>query len=190
MGNNGAPPYKESGHMVGIHFNSTYVGNNGNGFLGYSSIGNMAHGNTAVATTITCATCHSGIVDPAKPDTYAMFGSGSAFECATCHTAATRTKRQAGNILGTDLHVNGRKDVLFPTVQTTFKTKAQLSNVANALGWTRNGAYKDVDSYDSMNLNESTWNAQSKTCLTACHVNQPGITWGAQLHCVSCHANQ
>ncbi|SNB45998.1 Geobacter sulfurreducens CxxxxCH...CXXCH domain-containing protein [Geobacter sp. DSM 9736] len=188
LGNNGTPPYAETGHMVGIHFMNTYVGNNGNGYLGYSSSGNMAHGNPALATTIGCATCHSGIVSSTKVDTYAMSGTSSEFRCDACHTSSSRTPLQPGEIANARLHVNGTKDVAFAPV--TFKTKAQLSNVANALGWSRNGTYKQPNSYDSTDLSLSTWNPDTKTCLTACHVNQPGITWGAQLTCVSCHVNQ
>jgi hypothetical protein len=189
MGVNGTAPYKDSGHMVGIHFKNTYKGPGRTGFLGYSSTGDKAHGNAGVASTMSCDVCHSGIVDPAKPDTYAMFGTGKKFECAQCHTASTPTKLQAGNITGTGLHINGKKDVLFTAAP--YLTKAQLANVANAGGvWMRNGNYKAAGSYDSTDLTTSTWNAQTKTCLTACHVNQPGIIWGASLKCSSCHANQ
>ncbi|WP_160295258.1 CxxxxCH/CxxCH domain-containing protein [Geobacter sp. OR-1] len=189
MGINGTGPYKDSGHMVGIHFKNTYKGPGGYGFLGYSSAGDKAHGNAGVATTMSCDVCHSGIVDPAKPDTYAMFGTGKKFECASCHTAGTPTKLQAGNIVGTGLHINGKKDVLFTTA--TYKTKAQLANVANAGGvWMRNGGYKEAGSHDSADLSGSTWDSATKTCLTACHVNQPAIRWGYPIKCSSCHANQ
>ena len=189
MGINGTAPYKDSGHMVGIHFKNIYKGNGGYGFLGYSSAGDKAHGNAGVSTTMSCDICHSGIVDPAKPDTYAMFGTGKKFECAQCHTASTPTKLQAGDIIDTGMHVNGKKDVLFTAVP--YRTKAQLSNVANAGGvWMRNGGYKAAGSYDSTDLSGSTWDAQTKTCLTACHVNQPAIIWGQPLKCSSCHANQ
>jgi hypothetical protein len=117
-----------------------------------------------------------------------MDGSSSLFRCSSCHSASTRTSLQPGQITNAALHVNGSKDVLFAPI--TFKTKAQLSNVANALGWTRNGNYKSADSYDSFDLSVATWDPATKTCLTACHVNQPGILWGAQLKCVSCHARQ
>jgi hypothetical protein len=120
-----------------------------------------------------------------------MFGTGSPFECSGCHTSSTPTKLQAGNILGTGLHVNGKKDVLFPATAYPFKTKAQLSNVANSGGsWTRNGGYKAAGSYDSTDLSTSTWNPVAKSCNTACHANQSGIIWGNKLKCLSCHANQ
>ena len=188
MGNNGKPPYMENGHMVGIHFKIISKGGTQNGFLGFSSSGSAAHGNAGLATTVSCVTCHSGIVGATRIDTYAMDGTSSLFRCSSCHTATSRTPLQSGEIANTALHINGTKDVLFAPV--TFKTKAQLANVANALGWTRNGSYKADDSYDSFNLGVSTWDAQTRTCLTACHVNQPNITWGAQLQCFSCHANQ
>jgi|GEM_PF-2138414 len=191
MGNNGSPPYKESGHMVGIHFRNNSRGSNLNGFLGYSSSGSMAHGNPAMATTISCYTCHSGIVDGTQIDTYAMTGTGSYFRCANCHTSNSRTPLQPGQIVNTALHINGTKNVAFAPI--TFKTKAQLANVANALGWSRNSNYKADDSYDSTDLGSSTWSRDVNgkvTCLTACHVNQPDITWGVQLKCFSCHANQ
>ncbi|GAB7025098.1 CxxxxCH/CxxCH domain c-type cytochrome [Geotalea toluenoxydans] len=188
LGDNGVRPFAETGHMTGIHYMNTYVGNNKNGYLGYSSSGNMAHGNSALATTISCYTCHSGIVSSTKIDTYAMYDTSSDFRCATCHKPGSRTPLQAGEITDTALHINGAKEVRFAPI--TIKTKAQLANVANALGWSRSGGYKTDTSYDSADLSVATWNAQSKTCLTACHVNQPGITWGAQLKCVSCHANQ
>jgi hypothetical protein len=188
LGNNGTPPYKDSGHMVGIHFKNTSKGNNQNGFLGYSNSGNMAHGNTALATTISCYICHSGIVSSATVDTYAMNGTGTKFRCGSCHTGSTRTKLQNGLIVNTALHMNGVKNVVFSP--TSIKTKAQLATAGNALGWTRSGAYKDPASFDSADLSVSTWDAGTKTCLTACHVNQPNIVWGASLQCVSCHANQ
>ncbi len=188
LGNNGVPPYADSGHMVGIHFKTTAKGNNENGFLGFSSSGNVAHGNAAVATTISCYICHSGIVSPATIDTYAMNGSTSKFRCGSCHTGSSRTRLQNGLIINTALHINGVKNVVFSP--TSIKTKAQLATAGNALGWTRNGIYKAADSYDSADLSVSTWDSGTKTCLTACHVNQPNIIWGAALQCVSCHANQ
>jgi hypothetical protein len=188
MGNNGTPPYRDSGHMINIHFKSTAKGNNQRGFLGFSSAGDKAHGNSNLATTISCYTCHSGVVSSTKIDTYAMNGSSSNFRCGRCHTASTPTPLQAGEIVDTSKHVNGVKNVAFAPV--TFRTKAQITNVNNVLGWTRNGGYKAAGSYDSFDLGTSTWDAQSKTCLTLCHVNQPNITWGAQLQCNSCHAKQ
>ncbi|GAM09959.1 geobacter CxxxxCH...CXXCH motif protein [Geobacter sp. OR-1] len=188
IGNVGKAPYRETGHMVGIHFMNTGKGNKQNGFLGFSSVGSMAHGNDGVATTISCYICHSGIASSTAIDTYAMDGSSSLFRCAGCHNSSTRTPLQTGLIANTALHVNGSKDVQFAPI--TFKTKAQLSNVANALGWTRNGNYKSSDSYDSFDLSVASWDPATKTCLTACHVNQPDITWGGQLKCVSCHARQ
>ncbi len=188
LGNNGRGTYKESGHMVGIHFKGNAKGGVKNGFLGFSSSGNMAHGNAALATTISCVTCHSGIVSPTQIDTYAMDGKTSQYKCGNCHNANTRTKLQVGQIVDTTRHLNGVKDVAFPAI--TFKTKAQLVSQANALGWSRSGNYKEDNSYDSFALGGSTWDAGTKTCLTACHVNQPNITWGAQLQCFSCHANQ
>jgi hypothetical protein len=188
-GNNGsAPPYRETGHMVGIHFMSTYVGNNQNGFLGYSSSGNKAHGNSGVATTIGCSICHSGIASGTVVDTYAMTGTSSDFRCGSCHTGSTRTKLQAGQIENTAFHVNGSKDVIFAPI--TFTTKAQLANQANAQGWSRPNGYKGATSFDSCDLSVSSYNTGTKTCMTACHVNQPGITWGANLQCNSCHVSQ
>lgn len=188
LGSNGRPTLWESGHMVGIHFKNTTRGNKQSGFLGYSSSGSMAHGNPALATTISCNLCHSGIVSSSQIDTYAMNGTSSKFRCANCHGTSTRTPLQTGAIIDTSQHINGTKNIRFAPVAV--KTKAQLSNVANALGWGRYGSYKAADSYDSFDLSVSTWDAQTKTCLTACHVNQPGITWGAGLQCSSCHANQ
>lgn len=188
IGNDGKSPARETGHMLNIHARNTYVGNKGNGFLGFSSSGNKAHGNAAVATTLACYVCHSGIVSSTQIDTYSMEGTGSDFRCSSCHTPSTRTIKQPGSIVNAGLHVNGSKNVAFAPIN--FKTKAQLSNVANAQGWTRNGNYKTADSFDSYDLSTSTWNAQTKTCMTACHVLQPNIIWGAQLKCVSCHANQ
>jgi len=190
MGANGTGTPTETGHMVGIHFNNTYVGNNQTGYLGYSSSGNKSHGNPNVSTTIGCYICHSGIVSSTQLDTYTLQAQAtSTFRCATCHTGTTRTKLQTGLIVGAKWHVNGQKDVLFPNI--SFKTKAQLANQANALDWSRPNGYKvNQDSYDTCNLGTSTWNAGTKTCMTACHVSQPGIVWGQTLHCSSCHANQ
>jgi predicted CxxxxCH...CXXCH cytochrome family protein len=192
MGNNGTGTPRDSGHMIGIHFKNTYKGPGQQGFLGYSSEGNMAHGNNGIATTMACYICHSGVVSSSKIDTFAMYSTGSKFECRKCHTASTRTPLQTGEIAETALHVNGRKDVVFPANTMTFKTKAQLSNVANSGGyWTRVGGYKETsDSYDSTDLSTSAWNPDTKNCATACHVNQPNINWGTNLKCSSCHANQ
>lgn len=188
LGDNGRGVAWESGHLIGIHFKNTSKGNKQSGFLGYSSSGNAAHGNPAFATTISCNLCHSGVVSSTQIDTYAMTGVSSKFRCANCHTSGSRTPLQPGAIVDTALHINGAKNVSFAPVSV--KTKAQLANVANALGWGRHGSYKAADSYDSFDLSASTWDSQTKTCLTACHVNQPGITWGAGLQCSSCHANQ
>ena len=159
--------------MIGIHFRNNSKGNNKNGFLGYSSSGSQAHGNSALTNTISCNTCHSGIVSSTRIDTYAMSGTGSSFECGSCHKSGSRTPLQTGEITNTALHVNGTKNVAFAPID--FKTKAQLTNVANALGWSRHSNYKADDSYDSADLRVSTWDAQTKTCLTACHVNQPEV---------------
>jgi predicted CxxxxCH...CXXCH cytochrome family protein len=188
LGNNGTAPYRDAGHMISIHFKNTAKGNNQNGFLGYSSSGSTAHGNNALATTIACYICHNGVVSSTTIDTYAMNGTSSRFRCGNCHTANSRTPLQNGQITNTALHINGVKNIAFAPI--TYKTKAQLANQANALGWNRNGGYKADTSYDSADLGVSTWNSTTKTCLTACHVNQPNITWGASLQCVSCHANQ
>jgi predicted CxxxxCH...CXXCH cytochrome family protein len=190
MGANGTGTPTETGHMVGIHFQNTYVGNNQNGYLGYSSSGNKAHGNPNVSTTIGCYVCHSGIVSSAQLDTYTLQAkTSSGFRCASCHTSSTRTKLQPGLIVGAMWHVNGQKDVKFTNVP--FLTKAQLTSQANALGWNRPNGYKvDQNSFDTCNLGTSTWDPGTKTCMTACHVNQPSIVWGQTLHCSSCHANQ
>ena len=80
MGNNGTAPYKDSGHMVGIHFKNTYKGTSRNGFLGYSL--SRRHGPRQCRPSrrpSRCDICHSGIVDPTKVDTYAMYGTGKKF---------------------------------------------------------------------------------------------------------------
>jgi len=174
--------------MVGIHFRFISKGGTKSGFLGFSSSGNVAHGNPTLSTTVSCSICHSGIVSATKIDTYAMDGTPSLYRCGGCHTPSTRTPLQSGEIVDTSRHLNGEKEVVFAPVE--FRTKAQLSNVANALGWSRTGDYKSDSSYDSFNLALSTWDPQSRSCLTACHVNQPGITWGGAIQCSSCHANQ
>jgi len=188
IGNDGKSPARQTGHMINIHPFNTYVGNKGNGFLGFSSSGDKAHGNPAVATTLACYVCHSGIVSSTQIDTYAMDGTASDFRCSACHTSSSRTPLQPGAIVNAALHVNGSKNVVFAPIN--FRTKAQLYNNANAQGWTRSGSYKTSGSHDYYDLSTSVWDPQTKTCLTACHVLQPGIVWGAQLKCVSCHANQ
>lgn len=188
LGNNGRPPYREAGHMVGIHFRFIARGGVESGFLGFSSSGRVAHGNPSVATTISCALCHSGIVSSTRIDTYAMDGTASLYRCGSCHTGSTRTPLQSGEIVDTARHPNGAKEVVFAPIE--FRTTAQLSNVANALGWSRSGDYKSGSSYDGFLLSSSTWDPQTRSCLTACHVNQPGITWGGAIQCSSCHANQ
>ena len=179
--------------MIGIHVRNNAKGNNQNGFLGFSSVGSVAHGNSEVATTISCYICHNGIVSSLRTevDTFAMYSSASSsFRCANCHTANTRTKLQPGKITNTALHVNGVKNVQFSPIND-FRTKAQLNNNSNALGWSRPAGYKTDVSYDTADLSVMPpWDPQNRTCLTACHVDQPNITWGGKLKCFSCHANQ
>jgi predicted CxxxxCH...CXXCH cytochrome family protein len=199
MGDNGSGgPYKESGHMIGIHYRNNSKGNNRTGFLGFSSSGSKAHGNSQVATTMSCYLCHSGITgaQPNQIDTYAMYstaGAGSKsskFRCANCHTASTTTKLQPGVIVDTQKHINGVKDVKFAPL-ADYRTKAQLTTAANALGWNRVGSYKADNSYDVANLaSMPPYDPVQKTCLTSCHVMAPGITWGGKLKCNSCHVNQ
>jgi len=186
MGNNGYRTPTETGHMVGFHFANTYMGNSGNGFLGFSSGGNKAHGNPLVATTIGCYICHNGIVSPSQIDTHAMSGKTSIFNCSSCHTESSRTRLQPGQVVDTSRHINGVKDVGFPSI--SILTKAQLANPTVATGWERFGAYKAAGSYDQMNLGNSTWDPQTRSCTTACHMNRLGIQWGrTDLECSSCH---
>lgn len=189
MGANGTGTPTETGHMVGIHFQNTYVGNNQTGYLGYSSSGNKAHGNPAIANTLGCYICHSGIVSSVQIDTYTLQNeTTSSFRCVSCHTTTTRTKRQPGLIVGAKWHVNGVKDVRFPNI--SFKTKAQLSNVASVLDWSRPNGYKTgTNDFDTCNLGTGNWNALTKTCTTACHISQP-VAWGQKLLCNGCHVSQ
>jgi predicted CxxxxCH...CXXCH cytochrome family protein len=199
LGKNGTSAKSETGHMIGIHAFNTYVGNKMNGFLGFSSVGQKAHGRKAVANTITCTTCHYGIVSTVatEVDTYAMYSTTSSFNCSKCHKVNSPiTKLQTGKITDTSKHVNGKKDIRFDQDAVTgaaFKTKAQLNNQGNALGWQRNGfkTTGSTDSYDYANITFATYSASTKTCFVACHVNQPNITWGkSNMQCVSCHAKQ
>jgi predicted CxxxxCH...CXXCH cytochrome family protein len=201
LGNNGTATSRDSGHMVGIHFRATSKGNNNNGFLGFSSSGTMAHGNKNLSDPIGCYICHASVVSIARTDidTYAMYSTGSRFECRSCHKANSRTPLRNGLIANTMLHVNGVKDIAFPTngvPEATLKTKAQLVNNLNALNWNRSVGYKGYSSYDSANLGLGTAvrvvsNNNSITCTTRCHIEQPGIYWGkTDMQCISCHANQ
>jgi predicted CxxxxCH...CXXCH cytochrome family protein len=190
MGANGTGTTTETGHMVGIHFQNTYVGNNQNGYLGYSSSGNKAHGNKNISTTIGCYICHSGIVSSQKLDTYTLQAeTTSGFRCMNCHKATSTTPLQSGLIVGAKFHVNGVKDVKFPN--TTLMSKAQLPSVASVLGWSRPNGYKTgVNDYDTCNLGVADWNPQTKTCTTACHISQP-VVWGQPLlRCNGCHVSQ
>jgi predicted CxxxxCH...CXXCH cytochrome family protein len=192
LGNNGTPPYQESGHMIGIHSFNTYAGNDQNGFLGFSSSGNKAHGNSALANTISCNTCHSGIVSDTVIDTYAMNGKSSQFNCSniSCHSSSSKTILQSGQITNTARHINGFKDIVFPNYST--KTKAQVANVIDAPGWTRYGSYKSPTSYDRANLGTSSWSRDGNgkvTCTNACHMNTT-VTWGTDLTCASCHVSK
>jgi predicted CxxxxCH...CXXCH cytochrome family protein len=185
QGNNGKRQPTEAGHMVGFHFANTYIGNNANGFLGFSSNGNKAHGNALMASTISCYVCHNGIVSSSQIDTHAMAGKSSVFKCANCHSEATTTKLQPGQIVDTARHINGFKDVEFPSI--SIMSKAQLANPTVASGWERFGAYKSSGSYDYMNLGNSSWDSVNRTCTTACHFNRT-VSWGStQIECASCH---
>ncbi|MBT0666656.1 CxxxxCH/CxxCH domain-containing protein, partial [Geobacter pelophilus] len=185
QGNNGRRQPTEAGHMIGFHFANTYIGNNANGFLGFSSNGNKAHGNALMASTFSCNLCHDGVVSSTQIDTHAMAGKSSIFKCANCHSDSTPTRLQPGLIVDARRHINGYKDVGFPSV--AIMSKAQLANPTVAAGWERFGAYKAAGSYDYMNLGNSSWDPVTKSCATACHFNRP-VTWGSnQVECASCH---
>ena len=131
-----------------------------------------------MATTISCYTCHSGIVSGTKIDTFAMYSTNSNFRCATCHKSNSSTPLQPGEIVNTALHINGVKDVTFAPI--VINTKAQLANVANALDWSRTAGYKGYSSHDSANLGTSSANRDVQTgkvtCITACHAPGRGLS--------------
>jgi len=185
---------KEGGHLIGIHWDSIYDAQNG-GLLQPSAT-DGSHGDPTVSTTISCYICHNGEVSDTQIDTYALNGTGSALECANCHTATSSTPLQSGMIIDKSLHVNGKKDVNIADA-FTIKSKAQLRNNSLPAQWARydvdgsgsltSGDYKTSGSHDTATLNATDWNGATKTCTTACHLGQP-VQWGDQnVTCNTCH---
>lgn len=178
---------KEGGHLVGIHFDNIYTGTTG---LASAGTGNTnSHGNSLYSTTIACYICHSNVVSQTPVDTYALYNvSSSAMKCSNCHTGATPTPLQNGAIADKGLHINGTKEVAFVNA-FSMKSKAQLRDESRPSMWTRNAGYKTPGAYDSATINSSDWNPGTKTCVTACHNNQP-VTWGdTGVTCSSCHTD-
>lgn len=174
---------KEGGHLVGMHFDN--ISSNTSGLATAGVDGTSSHGNSAYSTTISCNTCHNGIVD-GTIDTHAMAGKTSAFKCSNCHTGSTPTPLRNANILNKSMHVNGTKNVVLADA-TTIKSKAQLRDGSMPASWTRTGTYKATGSFDSATINSADYSSGAKTCVTACHIGKP-VGWGdTGLKCSSCH---
>lgn len=174
---------REGGHLVGIHFDNIHSGTSGLIPPGGPAGSGAAHGDPNTATTMSCNTCHAATVTATNQQS----AQGTAFACTTCHGMP-----QEGSIADKTKHVNGSRDVVFMT--GTVRSKAQLSDAAfssllQPMGWTRNNGYKlGTNSHDSVNFSGS-YNADAKTCVTACHLNQPA-TWGdTAVTCISCHTD-
>jgi predicted CxxxxCH...CXXCH cytochrome family protein len=174
---------REGGHLVGIHFDNIKSGTWGLIQQGGSAGSGAAHGDPNTSTTISCNICHAATVVSAGQQS----APGTPFACANCHALP-----QSGSIADKTMHVNGVRDVVF--MSGALRAKAQLgdasfTSILQPLGWTRNNGYKLApDSHDSITFSGS-YNAGSKTCVTACHLNQPAIWGDTTVTCVSCHGD-
>lgn len=154
-----------TGHMLGIHWDST--GGHGKG--------------TGSEFMIGCNTCHFGVT--AKEDTtfvhYTKDGKKGVFTCDRCHIP------ESGTIKDYSLHVNGRNDIIFSPHRV--RSKAQLVNEIK--GWKRvmqkgaSGAYDEA----VIPLNQAAYSRDTKTCSSvSCHLGIP-VRWDEQVNCASCH---
>jgi predicted CxxxxCH...CXXCH cytochrome family protein len=183
----------EGGHLVGLHWDNIYDAQNGGLLARGGTVGSgAAHGDPNTSTTISCNLCHAATVNWTSSTQYStLSGAGTAFACANCHDGTQAFANASGVITDKSKHVNASRDVQFASI--TFKSRAQLRDQSftdqiQPLGWTRNNGYKTgATSYDSVNLTGS-YNSSTKTCTTACHLNQP-VQWGDNtgVTCNSCH---
>ena len=172
--------------MAGIHYDNIYTGGTGLAAMGNTATG--AHGNNATATTISCNICHYGTVTTDSNDQNLNANAN----CGSCHNGTAVPLK--GNVVidaASNLHLNGVINVVLQT--GTVLSKAQLRDTASGgtspVGWTRNNGYKSATlaSGDSATINGTDWSSASKTCTTACHLNQASPTWGTPTTCNSCH---
>ncbi len=172
--------------MAGIHYDDIFTGTTGLAVMGNTATG--AHGNAATATTLNCNICHYGTVTTAANDKNLNANAN----CGSCHNGTTAPLK--GNVAidaASNLHLNGVIDVQLKTGAVL--SRAQLRNDANTAsgapaGWSRNVGYKASGAYDSATINSGDWVSGTKTCLTACHLNQSSPAWGTPTTCNSCHA--
>jgi predicted CxxxxCH...CXXCH cytochrome family protein len=177
-------------HKIGIHSDNIFTGTSG--FLGYSSIGNVAHGQASQATTISCNICHASTVNTAA--------NKGAVGCTSCHSSdANVALLNATN--GYKFHVNGTVDVAFPN--TKIKSKAQIRDTSFSVYsgiWVRNGGYKvGSGSFDETKLTltsggftpHATIQGQGSCANVVCHNQRSGdpvVTWNQKLTCEACHS--
>ncbi len=176
----------DSGHLIGLHFDNIKKDppdQNDHLIPRSGPVGSgAAHGDSGTSTTISCPTCHAATVTVFSQ----LSAPGTVFDCTACHSAPT-----TGSIADKSRHVNGTRDVVF--MAGDFRSKAQLrltsfTSAVKPLGWTRNNGYKASNSYDSVPFSGS-YNPAEKSCVTACHLNQP-VQWGdTNFNCFGCHAD-
>jgi predicted CxxxxCH...CXXCH cytochrome family protein len=166
--------------MAGIHFDTIFTGTTGLAAMGNTATG--AHGNAATANTISCNVCHNGTVTSAAND------KNTSCSTASCHDTAPRLKGNAAIAAGSNLHLNGAKNIVLQAGAVRSKAQVRDDDDGNApAGLTRNVGYKASGAYDSATINAGDWASGSKTCTTACHLSQQSPTWGTATTCLSCH---
>ena len=179
-------------HQVGIHYNNVFNGTSGK--LAAAATGSSSHGVAGQSTTITCSTCHYKTMTVSANDQNAL--------CNTCHTKGVNGALVKGNaqIANFSFHVNGKKEIAFPTTPLKVISKAQLrtTSFSNYSGmWTRNGGiYKNsANAFDTAKtaLSDSMYNAGTATCANiSCHNLRAGqtVVWtDTTVSCNSCHSS-
>ena len=177
-------------HQVGLHYNNVFNGTSGK--LAAAASGNSSHGVPGQSTTITCNTCHYKTMTVSGNDQNAL--------CNTCHTKGVNGALVKGNAKIADFtfHVNGKKEIAFPTTPLKVISKAQLrtGSFSNYSGlWSRNGGnYKTgATAFDTAKvaLSDSMYNAGTATCSNiSCHNLRAGqtVVWtDTTITCTSCH---
>ena len=176
-------------HQVGLHYKDIFIGTSGK--LAAAAAGNSSHGVPGQSTTITCNTCHYKTMTVATNDQNVL--------CNTCHTKGVNGALVKGNAKIADFtfHINGKKEIAFPTTPLKIVSKAQLrdTSFSNYSGlWVRNGDnYKTgATAFDTAKtaLTDSMYNAGTATCSNiACHNQRAGetVVWTTTTTCKSCH---
>lgn len=174
--------------MAGIHFEDVFTGTIGlkpwssRGAIADQSTALRQHGNADTSTTIGCNVCHADTVTAG----YNRMNS----QCSACHTndnnPDTGDAKMVIDAYSTS-HLNGVVDIALINGSGVARSKAQLRT--EPASWTRSNGYKSATlaSGDSADMASGDWSTSSRTCTTACHLNNASPAWGTTAKCVSCH---